>query len=624
LSGFIGILELDGAPVDLRLLRRLTAFHSFRGPDGCAVWSEGCAGLGLALWKAGGDPLTVVQPLGLDGRLWIVSDARLDARESLAESLRGQGRDVGPGTPDAAMILHGYDAWGEACLDHFLGDFSFALWDRERRRLFCAVDRFGVRPLFYARLGDTLVFGNTLHGVRLHPRVSRRLNERVVGDYLLGGSIRDLGTTIDADILRLPPATVLVASSRDVRWRRYWDIPRDGELRLPRPGDYLEQLDDLLAKAVGDRLRRSVAAVSFSGGLDSPLVARAARDVLRGRNGSWDLQCFTFVFDTLIPDREREYAGLAATALDIESHFIAVDEADLFDTSATPDWMLPEPTNEPMWAFYRARYREIASRFPVLLTGYDGDALLASSLPAYWRETLRRRGLAAAVRDMASYLGNHRSLPPVGFRTALRRRFRRPSGPPPWLDEDFARRTYLHERCEPRADDENDTGPRAVARRWLSAPGWENAFRAYDPGHNGFPIQAVHPLTDLRLVTFLLRLPAFPWCDDKEIFRASLRRDVPEPLWRRPKTPLAGDPVVARLKKSGIPPFARLRPGAAVAPYVDVSRIPVLEDVADVAGIWAILNVVALDLWMTMRGEAGRWNRLPEGEAVSRIGPSPG
>jgi asparagine synthase (glutamine-hydrolysing) len=612
-SGFIGILELDGAPVDRHLLGRLTAFHSFRGPDGSAVWCDGPVGLGHSLWKPGGDPLIVSQPLELDGRLWVVTDARLDARQGLVDSLLAAGCDVGPGTPDASLLLHSYAAWGEDCVDHLLGDFAFALWDAPRQRLFCAVDHWGVQALYYARLGDTLVFGNTLHALRLHPRVSGRLNEIAVGDCLLWGIVNDRETTIDADILRLPPATALSASDRGVRLRRYWELPESEELRLSRPQDYLDTFSHLLSEAVSDRLRGPRAAVSLSGGIDSPLVADSARRVLGARGGPWDLKGFTAVLDTLIPDREREFATLAARCLGLELEVLAADGAKLFDW-VTLDWMAPEPCNDPFWAFYRTWHREIAAAFPVILTGWDGDALLEASLPTHWRNLLRRRGLAPVLREMILDAFTHHRLPPVGFRTALKRWMgaSRSPGLPSWLDAGFVRRTGLAERREKPQDAVNGRSPRAAVRRNLARPTWEIAFRYYDSGQMGFPSQGCHPLMDVRLVTFLARLPAAPWCAEKQLFRMYLRGAVPERVRRRPKTPLAGDPVRVTVKSRGIPEFARLRPETEVATFVDVARLPPIEAVWDSADFWPFLNILNLDLWLRKRREEGAWNRLPE------------
>jgi len=186
MSGFVGILNLDGAPVDRALLERMTQSLAFRGPDARHVWCQGPVGLGHALLQITNGTALEKQPAQLDGRLWITADARIDARTELIEKLKAKSQAAGAlalPTPDAELILHAYDAWGEACVEHLLGDFSFAIWDAREKRLFCARDHFGVKPFYYAQVGSCLIFCNTLNCVRMHPGVSSRLNDLAIADF---------------------------------------------------------------------------------------------------------------------------------------------------------------------------------------------------------------------------------------------------------------------------------------------------------------------------------------------------------------------------------------------------------------------------------------------------------
>ena len=154
------------------------------------------------------------QPLTLDGQVWVIADSRIDPREALS---------------DGARILNAYEKWGEACVDHLIGDFAFAIWDKRAQRLFCARDHFGVKPFFFARVGNSFLFSNTLNVLRLDPRISDELNETAVGDYLAFGANQDLRTTIFRDIQRLPAAHTLTVSTGSVTTRRYWaPVVKDG------------------------------------------------------------------------------------------------------------------------------------------------------------------------------------------------------------------------------------------------------------------------------------------------------------------------------------------------------------------------------------------------------------
>ena len=126
---------------------------------------------------------------------------------------------------DAALILHAYQVWGEACLAHLIGDFAFVIWDGRRRTLFCARDHFGVKPFYYARVANSLILSNTLNCIRQHPAVSDALNDLAIADFLLFDVNLEPGTTAFADVQRVPPAHTLTWSDAAPRLSCYWTLP---------------------------------------------------------------------------------------------------------------------------------------------------------------------------------------------------------------------------------------------------------------------------------------------------------------------------------------------------------------------------------------------------------------
>jgi asparagine synthase (glutamine-hydrolysing) len=126
---------------------------------------------------------------------------------------------------DVELIARAYAKWGEDCVSRLLGDFAFAIWDATQRRLFCARDQFGIKPLYYARIGSTIAVSNTLDCLRVHRGVSNALNDCAVADFLMFGENREPGTTIFRDIRRLPPAHHMTWSGDTVSLRKYWTMP---------------------------------------------------------------------------------------------------------------------------------------------------------------------------------------------------------------------------------------------------------------------------------------------------------------------------------------------------------------------------------------------------------------
>ncbi len=146
MSGFVCILHRDGAPIERALLQSLTDFLSYRGPDARESWIDGSIGMGHALLRTTHESKSERQPASLEGRYWIVADARLDAREQLIVELHRAKRDVRANASDCELILQAYAAWGTLCIDRLTGDFSFAVWDAGHKQLFCARDHFGIKP----------------------------------------------------------------------------------------------------------------------------------------------------------------------------------------------------------------------------------------------------------------------------------------------------------------------------------------------------------------------------------------------------------------------------------------------------------------------------------------------
>ena len=141
-------------------------------------------GMGHALLRTTRESKDEQQPVGLEERYWIVADARLDAREELIAEIQNKKEGAYLEAPDCELILRAYAAWGEACVDHLRGDFSFAIWDKENRKLFCARDHFGIKPFYYANSRSLLVVSNTLNCIRRHPAVSNGLNDLGIADFL--------------------------------------------------------------------------------------------------------------------------------------------------------------------------------------------------------------------------------------------------------------------------------------------------------------------------------------------------------------------------------------------------------------------------------------------------------
>lgn len=610
MSGIVGILNLNNAPIDRTLLERLTNTLLFRGPDAQRTWFRGQIGLGHTLLRSATDCREEQQPFSLDGNTWIVSDARVDGRDELVATLRSHGQQRLDKISDAELILLAYHVWGERCLEHLLGDFTFAIWDGPRRRLFCARDQMGVKPFFYARLGSLLIFSNTLNCIRQHPAISSRLNDLSIADFLIFEMIQDTAATAFADIQRLPAAHFLLCEQERLSVRRYWSPPVTAPVHYRRPADYVDRFCELLDSAVADRMRANSACVFMSGGLDSPTVAASAKRVSSLNGNACSIWAYTQTFERLIPHEERHYAGLVAGALKIPIEYRADDDLQLFQFAEQPDYLSPEPTHTAWPDVTVDQLKRVATVSRVVLTGYGADPLFSSRITVHFRELLRARRFGRALADAARYLTAEGRLSRLYLRTRLRillaSKENHPGFFPPWLNEDFAKKLALRDRWETFRGTAAPAGAfRPEAHEVTFTPFWPDVFNAFDPGVTGVPVEVRHPFFDLRVVNYLLALPRLPWCCDKQLLREAARGVLPDAVRLRRKSPLQAEPLLALLRQPRAAGACQLRPLPELERYVAPTRIPQIVEDNDNWTSWVHLRPLSLNYWLRGRRSAG-------------------
>lgn len=599
----VGILGFDGAPANRDLLHRMTDSLRFRGPDCCNIKLHGAVGLGHALLRTTFESEHETQPCSLDGKCWLIADARIDGRAELIGKLKARDRHVFSDVSDPELILHAYAAWGENCVTHLIGDFSFAIWDEPAKRLFCARDPFGVKPFYYSTTGTHFIFGNTLNCLRLHPSVSEDLNEQAVGDFLLFGFNHEQSTTTFADIHRLPGGHRMSVSATGSKIDRYWRAPTDGYVRYRRSDEYVAHFQELFRLAVSDRLRTNRVGVMMSGGLDSTSIAAVAKSVLSNEGRPFTLSAATAVYDQLIPDDERRFAQSAADSLGIPVDFTVADRCALYEGWDVPAHQSPEPVNEPQSKIFKDQLERLASECQVVLTGWDGDAILNESPSVHFSNLFERGRLDQWLLDFVRCYRALGRRPPLGVRTAWNKLVgKSPSRPftlPKWINQAFSVRVGLPERLDEINNRPTSTHPyRPGAHYALQLPDWADIFESWDAGATGFALEARHPLVDLRLVNFLLAIPPVPFCINKHLLRRAMRGSLPDEVVLRPKSPLSKDPMVALLRNGGGAWLKGHRLLPELSRFVNIEGFLAGLESMDSEEAEAALRPVSLDFWL--------------------------
>ncbi len=358
-------------PIDRALLERMNEVQFHRGPDEGGIHLE--PGVGLAHRR-----LSIIdlssgqQPMyNADRSVVIVYNGEVYNFPELTRELQELGYQFRTHC-DTEAILHAWEAWGEECVHRLRGMFAFAVWDRNRRCLFLARDRLGIKPLHWALLPDgRLIFGSELKALTCDPALSREIDPTAVEDYFTFGYVPD-PKTIYAGARKLEPGhwLRLEQGAREPRIERYWDISfsRLGELEESAA---LEQLVPQLEEAVRIRMVAEVPLGAFlSGGVDSSSVV-----AMMSRLQQEPVNTCAIGFDVKQFD-ESDYARQVAQQYGC-NHFEETVDPEDFSLVSKLAGLYDEPYADSS-AMPTYRVCELArKRVTVALSGDGGDELFA-------------------------------------------------------------------------------------------------------------------------------------------------------------------------------------------------------------------------------------------------------
>src|SRR4051812_33238317 len=293
MCGITGILNLDGSPVDPDVLTAMTRALAHRGPDGEGMHHDGALGFGhrrLAIIDpspAGHQPM-----VSADGR-WVLNyNGEVYNFRELRSELEREGSRFRSHC-DSEVVLEALIRWGPEAIRRFNGMFAFALWDAERCELLLARDRYGIKPLYVAKVANALLFASEVKAMRCHPAFRADLDREALLEYFTFQNIFT-DRTLFAGVRTHPAGTLLRVGpqSRDLAApERYWDF--DFSERLSGSvAELTEELDRLFRQAVERQLVSDVPVGSYlSGGIDSGSVTAVAAAAMP------EMQTFTVGFD---------------------------------------------------------------------------------------------------------------------------------------------------------------------------------------------------------------------------------------------------------------------------------------------------------------------------------------
>ncbi|HYI36478.1 MAG TPA: asparagine synthase (glutamine-hydrolyzing) [Thermoleophilaceae bacterium] len=406
MCGICGAIDLRGNPIpDLeRRLEVMSGLIEHRGPDDAGIWAHDHGHVGFGHRRLSIFDLSPAghQPMHDEGGRVITYNGEVYNYPELRRDLGGHFAT----RTDTEVVLRAHERHGERALDDLRGMYAYALWDGPGDELFCARDRFGIKPFYYTQVGDVLYFASEIKA--LLPFVpSIRTDLEGLKDYL-AFQFCLAGKTLFEGVRELPAGHFLRVRNGAVTTQRYWEVYY--ELDFDHTPQYFEQrVQELLAESVDLHLRSDVPVASYlSGGLDSSSVA-----ALAARSSDGPMQAFTGKFSEDSRYDESGYARALAQASGIDLHEVDIGVEDLLSSLPDVIYHLDHPAAGP-GSFPQYMVSQAAAKHcKVILGGQGGDEIFGGYtryLIAYFEQCIK--GAIEGTTESGNYVVTYESIIP--------------------------------------------------------------------------------------------------------------------------------------------------------------------------------------------------------------------
>ena len=629
MCGIAGIINFDGARASIQSIQRMTDKLCHRGPDDEGFHVDRTVALGhkrlsiIDLTSAGRQPMS-----NEDGSIWLVFNGEIYNFMELAVDLRNRGH-IFLSKTDGEVIVHAFEEWGEDCLSRFNGMWAFAIWDSKQKIMFCARDRFGIKPFYYYHDKNCFVFASEIPAILSDEAIPCQPNESIIFDYLAypcNDYIDHSEGSFFRGIKRLMPAhSMVIKPGGDVVTRRYWDL--DPERRFDHITDEEagQRFYDLFEDSIRLRLQSEVPiGTCLSGGLDSSSIVSVVNKLILDEGCNTEAigerqKTFSACFEDKACD-EKEYIKAVIQKSRAEAHFTFPDGKDLFDSAQKFVCDQGEPVaGTSQWAGWLVMRLAREQGIKVVLNGQGADEILAG-YGSYFRanfkdlfKALKFRQLTNEINKYSRYHGYPRQwlvrelathfIPfhPLRWKRRLLGT-KEPNPFPSWLNRDFAR-TFQHNIVgRVKYNGYMDQG----LYHFLTFERLPALLRYEDRNSMAFSIEARLPFLDFRLVEFCFSLPAVQKIRDgagKIVLRNAMNGILPKVVQERIRKIGFATPENTWFRtvcKSAIEDIigskSFMERGYFNASEVSRHFMELLNgEVVDTRSIWKIVN---LEIWM--------------------------
>ncbi|MDD5421815.1 MAG: asparagine synthase (glutamine-hydrolyzing) [Candidatus Omnitrophota bacterium] len=548
MCGIVGAFNLNNRPVDHASIEKMGRVLSHRGPDDEGSFFDGNIGLAhrrlsiIDLSSDGHQPMH-----NEDNTLCIVHNGEIYNYLELMAELKSLGH-LFRSHSDTEVIIHAYEEWGAGCPGKFNGMWSFAIWDRGCKTLFCSRDRFGVKPFYYFMDKDKFVFASEIKAVLEYDGVPKAPDNDAIYRYLAKGyGYMDTDeNTFFSRIKQLKSGHCLSVSADNFECRRYWNIDFENKDHAIDFGRAKEKFSFLLDDSVKLRLRSDVpVGISLSGGIDSSSLAVVMSGMLDKK-----IESFSACFDMEGFD-ERSYINETLKDKKIVPNFVFPEAKSLMSEFEKMVWHQDEPySGASVYSQWRVMEEAHKKGIKVLLTGQGGDETLGGYYkyyPYYLADlfaSFRWPYFSMELKTLSSVAGY--SLSSAFFSTM---KVMGSKWCPAWIKEGinggFDRRPLFLDRDFPGADPVNKKDRRRAGFGSFTDTELYNSLvvsplpsllHIDDRNSMAHSVESRTPFLDYRLVEFLFSLPYDMKISNgytKYILRETLKGRLPESIRTR-------------------------------------------------------------------------------------------
>jgi len=545
MCGIAAVIETHGGSPDMSMLKRMMDSLAHRGPDDEGMYLDGSIGLGfrrLAIIDVSRDSH---QPMvSVDHELVIVFNGEIYNYIELREELSGYGH-VFRTKGDTEVLLHAYLQWGKDCLRRLNGMWAFLIYDRRRRIVFGARDRFGVKPLYYFKAAHQILFASEIKGIRASGGYGEDPNIHwpTAAQFLLSWELDSSPGCFYEGIEQVPAGSMFeLQMDGEMRFQRYWNL---SDVQVYSTDDPYRTYRELFEDAVKLRMRSDVpVGVCLSGGLDSSSIICEMATL-----SSSKVEAFSYIAEDF---DESRYIDDTVAQTGAVLNRVDLSKVNLWNALTDVLKVHDEPVHSINVVIGFELMRLAASKgAKVVLNGQGADETAAgydSYFNEYWASLIRQGRLMAAWREMSAYAAAHHVsntrlykeawLRAVAitvaswplYRMAKDRIAPKRAAVSEWFDSSFVKiHQPVRERLAPRSLSE-------VLRYAVEHSPLPLYLRVEDRNSMGNSVESRLPFMDYRLVSFLFAMPdeyklRGQW--NKYIQRRALTGKIPESVRTR-------------------------------------------------------------------------------------------